>query len=182
MALNDALARASVVSVKTTGDIAPGGGVQLVSQNLAASEGASGMHWDDEARSVTFSYPGRGGKRTVWIANQFSAAFRLELAQRFGLGGVSISDVSTEDGGADVWTPVQQLSDSGSLTLSKPNGKLFTPAWTASDGTLNPSEGDGTTWTAPKKAGAYNVVLIVSDGAVRAGQQISLDVVEAASP
>ncbi len=182
MALNDALARASVVSVKSTGDITPGASVQLVSQNLAASEGASGMHWDDQARSVTFSYPGRGGKRTVWIANQFSAAFRLELAQRFGLGGVSINDVSTEDGGADVWAPIQQLSDSGSLTLSRPNGKLFTPSWTASDGTLSAAEGDGATWTAPAKAGSFNVVLVVSDGVIRAGQQVSLDVVEAPAP
>jgi hypothetical protein len=168
--------------VKSTGDITPGASVQLVTQNLASSEGASGMQWDDQARAVTFSYPGRGGKRTVWIANQFSAAFRLELAQRFGLGGVSINDVSTEGGGADVWAPVQQLSDSGSLTLSRPNGKLFTPAWTASDGTLDPADGDSTTWTAPQKAGTYNVVLIVSDGVERAGQQISLDVVEAPSP
>jgi hypothetical protein len=179
MALNDAFARAAVVSVKSTGDITPGGSVRLAAQNLASGEGASGMHWDEQARSVTFSYPGRGGKRTVWIANQFSAAFRVELAHRFGLGGVTISDVSTEDGGADVWAPVQQLSDSGSMTLSKPNGALFTPAWSASEGSLSPADGEGTTWVAPNKAGTYQIVLIVSDGVVRAGQQVALDVVEA---
>ncbi len=142
MAMNDALARASVISVKTTGDITPGATVQLVAQNL--SEGASGLHWDDQARSVTFSYPGRGGKRTVWISNQFSAGFRLELAQRFGLGGVAIDDVSLEGGGADVWAPVQQLSDTGSLTLTRPNGQLFTPAWTANDGVLSAPSGAST--------------------------------------
>ena len=179
MALNDAFARAAVVSVKSTGDITPGTSVRLVAQNLASGEGASGMHWDEQARSVTFSYPGRGGKRTVWIANQFSAAFRVELAHRFGLGGVAIGDVSTEDGGADVWAPVQQLSDSGSMTLSKPNGSLFTPAWSASEGSLSPADGEGTTWVAPNKAGTYQIVLIVSDGVVRAGQQVALDIVEA---
>jgi hypothetical protein len=177
MALNDAFARAGIVSVKATGDIAPGAQVQLVAQNLAQSEAASGMRWDDQSRSVTFSYPGRGGKRTVWIANQFSAAFRLELAQRYGLGGVAINDASTEGGGGDVWTPVQQLADSGNLTLTRPNGQLLTPTWSVSDGTISPQAGDTATWSAPAKAGTYQIVLIVSDGVIRAGQQVTLDVV-----
>ena len=184
MTLDDAMSRASVITVKSSGDIAPGSKVPLVAQNLASSEGASGMHWDDTARSVTFSYTGRGGKRTVWISNAFSAAFRLELAQRHGLGGVSINDVSVEGGGADVWTPIQQAADTGNLTLSKPNGELMTPAWSAADGTVAPQTGDGTTWTAPAKAGTYAVTLIVSDGIVRAGQLVTLDVVSspAAAP
>jgi len=178
MSLDNALARAGGVSLKTTGDITPGAQVQLIAKNVASSEGSSGLHWDDQARSVTFSYPGLGGKRTVWIANQFSAAFRLELAQRFGLGGVAITDVSTEDGGADVWAPVQQLSDAGSLTLVRPNGQLLQPAWSTADGTLNPQAGDTTTWTAPARAGTYQILLVVSDGVIRAGQQLSIDVVE----
>ena len=177
LSLDDALGRASVVSVKSAGDITPGAKVQLVAQNLAASENASGLKWDDAARSVTFRYPGRGGTRTVWIANSFSAAFRLDLAQRHGLGGVSINDVSTQGGGADVWTPVQQVSDTGNLTLSRPNGELLTPAWSTGDGTIAPQTGDAATWTAPAKAGTYTVTLIVSDGVVRSGQLVSLDVV-----
>jgi glycosyl hydrolase family 18 (putative chitinase) len=176
MAMNDALARASVISVKATGDIAPGATVQLVAQNL--SEGASGLHWDDQARSVTFSYAGRGGKRTVWISNQFSAAFRLELAQRFGLGGVAIDDVSREGGGADVWAPVQQLSDTGGLTLTRPNGQLFTPTWSSNDGVFSAPSGGSTSWTAPAQPGSYSVVLVVSDGVIRGGQQVTLDVVQ----
>ncbi|MBI2724070.1 MAG: hypothetical protein HYX50_03310 [Chloroflexi bacterium] len=182
LSLADALGRASVVSVKTQGDIAPGAQVPLVAQNVATSEGASGIKWDDAARAVTFSYPGRGGKRTVWIANQFSAAFRLDLAQRFGLGGVSINDVSTEGGGGDVWTAVQQLSDSGSLTLSRPNGELLTPTWSVSEGSVSPAIGEGTTWTAPTSAGTYQIVIIVSDGIIRMGQQVGLDVVPPPPP
>ncbi len=181
LSLDDALARASLVKVKSVGDIAPGAKVQLVAQNLAASENASGLKWDDAARSVTFRYPGRGGTRTVWIANSFSAAFRLDLAQRHGLGGVSINDVSTQGGGADVWTPVQQVSDTGTLTLSRPNGDLLTPAWSTGDGTIAPQTGDAVTWTAPAKAGTYTVTLIVSDGVVRSGQLVSLDVVTPAA-
>ncbi len=175
MPLTDALARASIPALKAAGDIAPSAKVQLVAQNLAVGEGASGMHWDDAARSVTFSYPGRGGKRTVWIANSFSVAFRLDLAQRHGLGGVTINDVSANT--ANIWPAVQQLSDAGSVTLSRPNGDLLTPAWTTGDGTLAPQTGDAVTWTAPAAAGTYTVTLIVSDGVERAGQLLSLDVV-----
>ncbi|MHB8685381.1 MAG: glycoside hydrolase family 18 protein [Dehalococcoidia bacterium] len=176
VSLADALTIASQVATDATGDVAPGAHVKLTAQNLAQSAGASGMHWDDAARAVTFSYPGRGGKRTVWIANQFSAAFRLELAQRFGLGGVVISDASVQGGGGDVWPAVAQLADSGSLTLTRPNGALLTPAWEAAGGALDARTGDSVTWTAPARAGSYQVTLIVSDGVVRAGQRIALNV------
>jgi hypothetical protein len=181
LSLDDALARASAVTVKSTSDITPSSKVQLVAQNLAASENASDLRWDDTDRSVTFKYQGRGGARTVWIANAFSAAFRLDLAQRYGLGGVTIDNVSTEGGGADVWTPIQQVSDTGSLTLSRPNGELLTPAWSAADGSIVPQTGDAVTWTAPAAEGTYTVTLIVSDGIVRAGQLVSLDVAAAPS-
>jgi hypothetical protein len=176
MALNDALTIASQVAVKTTGDIFPNADVQLEATNLAAAENASGIHWDDEARSVTFSYQGRGGKRTVWISNQFSAAFRLALAQQYNLGGVTINDVSKQGGGADVWAPVQQLSDAGNLTLSRPNGELLSPTWSTGDGSLSPQVGDTTVWKAPAAPGPYQVVLIVGDGVVRVGQQVAVDV------
>src|SRR5438874_2826996 len=177
MPLNDALSLASAITARLAGDVAPGAQVPLVAQNLAESEAASGTHWDDGARAVTFSYPGRGGKRTVWIANQFSTAFRLDLAERFGLNGVSISDVSAQGGGADIWPAVRELADSGSITLTKPNGDLFTPVWTASAGSLSAPSGDNVTWTAPADAGTASITMIVSDGVVRAGQVVSLDVV-----
>jgi hypothetical protein len=176
MPLDEAMGIASTVAVKTEGDIAPGAKVQLVATNVADSDGASGIHWDDGARSVTFSYAGRGGKRTVWVANSFSAAFRLDLAQRHGLGGVTVNDVSEAGGGADIWPAVQQLSDAGSITLSRPNGELFTPAWTTADGSIAPPTGTNVTWTAPAAPGSYSVTLLVSDGVVREGQAITLDV------
>jgi hypothetical protein len=179
MPLTDALTLASQITVQLEGDIAPSAPVQLVAQNLSVADGASGLHWDDAARAVTFSYAGRGGKRTVWIANTFSAAFRLELAQRYELGGVVISDVS--DAAGDVWPAVQELADSGSVTLTKPNGELFVPVWTASDGSLSQPGGDAVAWTAPAAAGSYEISLIVSDGVVRAAQKVTLDVVEAPS-
>jgi hypothetical protein len=182
LSLDDALGRASVVQTNTTGDIVVGSKVQLVARNLAVSAGATGLSWDDVARAVTFKYAGRGGQRTVWIANSFSAAFRMDLAQRHGLGGVTINNVSKQGGGADVWSPVQQVSDTGNLTLSRPNGELLTPVWSTGDGSIAPQTGEAVTWTAPGAEGTYTVTLIVSDGVVRSGQLISLDVAAAAAP
>ncbi len=177
MPLGDALSLASQITARLNGDITPSSQVQLVAQNLASSEAASGLHWDDTARAVTFSYPGRGGKRTVWIANEFSTVFRLELAQRFGLNGVAITDVSNEGVAGDVWAPIHELADNGSITLMRPNGQLFMPRWSASGGTLNAGSGETVTWTAPSAPGTYDVTLIVSDGVIRAGQRVSLEVV-----
>jgi hypothetical protein len=179
MPLESALALASTASVKTETEIVGGTAVQLVAQNLAQSEGASGMLWDEAARAVTFNYPGRGGKRTVWLANQFSAAFRVELAQRYGLAGVAVDNVAVEDGAADVWAPIRELSDTGSLALSKPNGDRFAPQWSAAAGTLSASSGDAVTWTAPAEPGTYEITLTVSDGVIRVEQRFSLEVVAA---
>jgi spore germination protein YaaH len=181
MSLGEALTLASTAGVKTPDDIVVGAGVPLVAQNLAQSEGASGMLWDEAARAVTFNYPGRGGKRTVWIANEFSAAFRLELAQRYGLAGVAVDSVAVEDGGADVWAPIRDFSDTGTLGLSKPNTDRFSPVWSAAAGTLSATGGDAVTWTAPAEPGAYEITLTVSDGAVRVAQRFSLEVVTAPS-
>jgi len=179
MSLASALTLASAIGLRTEDEIVAGSQVQLTAQNLAQSEGASGMLWDETARSVAFSYPGLGGKRTMWIANEFSAAFRLDLAQRYGLAGVVVTSVAAEDGGADVWASIRELSDTGTLTLSKPNGDLFAPAWSTAAGTLSTTSGDAVTWTAPQEPGTYEITLIVSDGAVRVGQLFSIEVVEA---
>jgi len=184
MPLDEALAIAAAVDVKSTDGITPAEQVQLVARNLAPSEGASGMAWDEAARAVTFSYNGAGGKRTVWIANEFSVAFRLELARRFELGGVVIGDVSIQGGGADVWAPIQQIADTGQLTLAKPNGELLIPAWTVADGagSVAPSTGTSVAWTAPGEPGTYTLTVIVSDGVDRVGQTIPLDVGEVEAP
>jgi spore germination protein YaaH len=179
MPLGEALTLASTVSLGSDNEIVAGSQVPLIAQNLSQEDGASGMAWDDTARAVTFSYPGRGGKRTVWVANAFSAAFRLELAQRYGIGGIAVSSVAVEDGGADVWAPIRELADTGNLQLVKPNTDRFAPEWSAAGGQLSSTSGGSVTWTAPTDPGTYDVTLIVSDGVVRAGQKVSLEVAEA---
>lgn len=174
---NDAMALASGIGVVGEGDIVAGAQVSLIARNIAQSEGASGLVWDDTARSVAFTYPGLGGRRTVWVANQFSIRFRMELAQRYNLGGVAFNDISVESGGANVWPAVQEVADTGNVALAKPNGELFTPQWSANEGTLSPATGDTVTWTAPTEAGPYEITIIVSDGVLRVANRATLSVV-----
>jgi hypothetical protein len=156
--------------------VAPGATVQALGQNLAAATGGGELHWDDAIRSVTFSYTGAGGGRTVWLANVFSESFRLELAQRYELGGVAIDDVSTRGADAAIWPAVRQYAQTGDVALATPNGSLLTPSWTADGGTLASESGASVSWQAPAEAGTYTLTLVVSDGVTRVGQQIAIPV------
>jgi hypothetical protein len=177
MTLTDALAIASVPAVQTPGPVAPGATATLLAQNLAGETESSGMYWEDTSRSVLFSYPGPGGYRTVWLANVFSEGFRIDLARRYGLAGIAVEDVGAHASGvSSIWPVVQQYAATGEADLAKPNSDLLDPAWEATGGTLQTSAGNVVTWQAPAEPGSYAATLIVSDGVIRAGQQITLEV------
>lgn len=182
MSLVDALTIAADARPKDERPIVASQPVELEAPNLAPSEGASGLRWDDNARSVTFSYAGLGGKRTAWITNEFSAGFRIELARRFGLGGVSVDDVSLESGGADVWGALRRFADGAELGLAKPNGDLLTPSWTSSAGSFSAPVGDSVSWVPPAEAGPQTITLVVSDGITRIGRRITVQVSPPAAP
>lgn len=173
--LSQALGLASTLVARTEGDIKPDDAVTIFGPNIYEEEGASGVYWDEEALAVTFSYPGEGGARTVWIENSFSVAFKLDLAQRFRLGGVAVDDVSLSAAGPDIWRPIQELADSGKVTLVRPNGPLLKPHWEATGGSLDGQASGAVVWKAPA-AGTYDVTLVVSDGVVRVGQRLALEV------
>ncbi len=176
LTLTDALSVASTIAVPEEGSVEPGSAVQAVGENLATDMGASGLHWDETARAVVFSYTGGGGDRTVWLANAFSEAFKLDLARRYQLGGVAVEDVSTLTANANIWPAVAQYAQTGEVELVKPNGELLQPRWTASGGALDGEVGALVTWHAPAEPGTYTITLIVSDGAMRVGQQLQLPV------
>jgi hypothetical protein len=176
LTFSEALTLASVPTVDAEGDIGPGQTVRVIGANLAEEEGASGLYWDDEALAVTFTYPGRGGKRTVWLSNVFSTAFRLDLARRRGLGGVAMEDVSSAAGEANIWPAIQEYAETGSVTLVRPNGELLAPQWSASGGSLDTEVGSTVQWQTPDEPGLYEVTLIVSDGVVRVGQRLVVEV------
>ncbi len=176
LTLTEALSLASTPVVQPPGPVAPEATVQLVGQNLAEELGASELRWDDEARAVVFSYAGLGGERTVWIANVFSEAFKLDLARRYQLGGVAVADVSQSAADANIWPAVRQYAETGEVALIEPNGGLLQPQWTATGGTLESHTGAKVTWRAPAESGVYTLTLIVSDGVMRVGQRLQLQV------
>ncbi|MDI6858488.1 MAG: hypothetical protein QME71_09275 [Dehalococcoidia bacterium] len=160
------------------GPVAPGGRVRVLGENICQEDGASGIHWDEEAAAVSFTYPGLGGARTVWIENSFSFAFRLNLVSRFHLAGVALEDVSTGPGLGDIWPLLDEFMSTGKASLAKPNGTMLAPQWEAEAGEIQDA-GDGSiTWKAPDEPGTYRVALIVSDGLARLGQRLSIDVGE----
>jgi hypothetical protein len=173
--LSQALGLASVLVARTEGDIRPQERVTIVGPNIYQEEGASGLYWDDEAMAVTFTYPGEGGARTVWIENGFSVAAKLDLVRRYQLGGVAVEDVSLTAAGPDIWGPIRELAESGKVTLVRPNGPLLKPHWEVSDGALDGGAKGAVVWTAPA-SGTFEVTLVVSDGVVRVGQRLSLEV------
>ncbi|MGB2694138.1 MAG: hypothetical protein WBD55_03000 [Dehalococcoidia bacterium] len=176
LTLSEALALASTPTLEGSGPVAPAASVGVVGQNLAAEMGGSGLHWDDAARALAFTYTGAGGNRTVWIANRFSEAFKLDLAARYQLGGVYVDNVSRGAGDANIWPVVRNYAQTGAVALVKPNGQLLQPHWTASAGTFDSETGASVTWHAPNAAGAQTLTLVVSDGVVRMGQELQVTV------
>jgi hypothetical protein len=190
--LRDALALASDLQTQPDSGVTPGQAVTLSAVNLDKSAGNSGLHWDDSARAVSFSYSDRLGPHTVWIANAFSLAFRLDLAERFGLGGIAIANAQQDDALPPVWDAVTAFIDDGAIDLQQPYGPYLVPCWKASGGTID-GYGAGcwkagltstgaATWHAPTGPGTYDLSLIVSDGTMFVGQQLSVRVGPTAAP
>ncbi len=174
--LIEALSLASTPVTRPSGSIATGETLVALGLNVSGETGASGLVWDNTARAVTFSYTGPGGARIVWISNIFSEAFKLDLARRFQLGGVTVQDVSQASEDAGIWPVLLQYAQTGSVTLVKPNGPLLTPRWEVSGGALESTAGPVVTWRAPDEPGTYVITLIVSDGVTHVGQELSVPV------
>lgn len=183
---HDALGRAAILEAGASG-IAVDDLVSLTATNLATDLGNSGLRWDNTARAVSFSFAERSGPRTVWIENAFSFAFRLDLAQRFELGGVVVANAQPDDALPDVWEPVMAYLDSGAVNLLRPYGPYLAPCWQAVDGVVEGEAGNCwagadasgiATWRAPAAPGVYNVRLLVSDGEAFVGRQLALRVTE----
>jgi hypothetical protein len=177
LTFTQAMALATTLDVRSPQPIEADNSVTIVGQNIFEEEGASGLFWDDVAAAVSFVFAGEGGAHTVWVENAFSVAFKLELVERFDLGGVAVEDVTANSGGGDIWGPLAEFAASGTVTLVRPNDALMRTEWSADAGTLEDGAHGAVTWQAPPEAGVYNVTLVVGDGIVRMGQRVSLDVV-----
>jgi len=163
--------RAVVREPDNPNDIVSGATVRLVAESLDESEGASPIAWDDEAATVAFTIGGTD-RRRIYIENSYSVAFKLELVQAYGLGGVAVSDASAESDVANVWGRVNELVITSAVSLRRPSETMLVPVWQAPDGgDLGAGAGTSATWIAPS-AGTYAIVLVVSDGDRRFGREI----------
>jgi hypothetical protein len=154
----------------------------VVGKNIFKDDGASGLVWDPRAFAVSFSYPGRGGQRTVWLENAFSFAFRIDLARRFGLGGVALEDIAADPQGPNIWDTLRAYAESGNVSLVQPNSVLLRPSWQVQAGNSEPNVNGNLIWRAPATPGSYDITLVVSDGIIRASQKIVLNVSTAQAP
>ena len=176
ISLYDGLRLASQIEVRTPTQITANTSVVIVGTNLFRDDGASGMQWDDAAFAVSFSYPGIGGQRTVWLENALSVAFRLDLAHRNGLAGIAIADIGADDSLPAFWEPLRTFTESGEASLARANSLLLDPFWQIQAGSMNDEASGNIIWQAPAQPGAYEVSLVVSDGVIRAMQTVRLQV------
>ncbi len=152
-------------------------GVRVVAVNLAQSEGATDLSWSDEAAAVAFSYQAPD-RRTVYIENVFSVRFKLEIVQTYGLGGVAVSDASARADVANIWPAVDELIETGTIALVRPNGDALVPQWEAPDGgNLDATAGLTVIWRA-EEAGSYKLRILISDGDRRFGRELTVEVKE----
>lgn len=173
--------RAAVREPDNPDDIISGATVRLVAESLNEAEGASPMAWDDDAAAVAFTIGGTD-RRRIYIENSYSVGFKIELVQAYGLGGVAVSDASSESDVANVWGRVNELVITSTVSLRRPSETMLVPVWQAPDGgDLGAGAGTSAMWIAPS-AGTYVIVLVVSDGDRRFGQEIFVVVNETDEP
>ncbi len=181
----EALALASTITRQNDAVGGSGGGtmVNLYAPFLAGSGG--GMRWDDGARAVTFGFIDAGARHTVWIENRFSAAFRLDLAGRHGLGGIVVDQAEGDDGLSEIAETVTAFVQGAPPRLERPFGPYLVPCWQALGGGSIEGASDcwrqdlaapSAAWRAPRDAGAYTIRLVVSDGVAFIGQERTLQV------
>ena len=71
----------------------------------------------------------------------------------------------------------------GQAQLLRPSPDNLKPEWTASGGSVEVGGTAGAaTWIAPSEGGTYEIALLVSDGVVRVGRRLSLDVEAVETP
>ncbi len=180
---HDALALASTIMRQSDSGIEGSTTVNMSAPFLAGTAG--GLRWDDGAKAVTFAFVEAGASHTVWIENRFSVVFRLDLAARHGLGGIVVDPSAADDGLGEVSETVTAFVQGAPPRLERPFGPYLVPCWQALGGGM--IEGASAcwqqdlappfaAWRAPRDAGAYTVRLVVSDGVVFIGQELTLRV------
>ena len=174
----EALGIASDLSIREPGPYTPGSRVTLQGAAIMLDNLSSGLRWDDVNRIVSFSYTDQTGSAiTIWIHNRFSAAFQMRVVSDWELGGIYVGNASADPGNANLWPAIAAFFEAGSPDLRLPNAILFDPVFNVESGELSGNSSSGWQfWDLPETPGSYRVRLVVSDGDVRVGHEISVPV------
>jgi len=175
MSLADAMTIATRLSARLEPGavLAPGETIEIVGINIERDENLTGIQWDTNTATVAFSYKLGGTSRTVWIENDFSIPFKLELINIYGLGGVAVEDARLDRFLGDIWPALVQFIESGQPNLVQPNSNDLAPRWSAEAGQLTGGERGIATWIAPEE-GLYKVFLTLSEGTALFRNEVSL--------
>ena len=164
MSTLEALSIAAQFTVRDRERAAASSEVIVVADNLAQETGGtSGLNWDAIAATVAFTYQAGGQPRTVWVENQYSAAFKAEFARLWGLGGVAVDDASNNQGLSSIWPSIVALAEGRDLPLVQPNSSLLRPEWLVDNKPYQAGRAT-ITWQTPPEPGNHQITLIVSDG------------------
>lgn len=186
---HDALALASTIQRQPDSGVGGSATVNLSAPFLGSSGG--GLRWDDGAKAVAFAFAEGGATHTVWVENRFSVGFRLDLAQRHGLGGIVVDQALADESLADVWSAVTPFVQGAPSRLERPFGPYLVPCWQSpGGGSIEGASGcwhqeiaaPSAVWRPPTNAGAYAVRLVVSDGVAFVGQEIAVRVLPDGRP
>lgn len=165
MSTLEALSIASQFTIRDRQTAATNSDITVTADNLTqGAGGAGGLNWDAIAATVSFSYQRENTPRTIWIENQFSAAFKAEYVQMWGLGGIAVDDASNNQGLSTVWPPIAQLQQDAALTLLQPNSSMLRPAWLIDNRAYQAGQPTITWNTSGLEPGQHAVTLVVSDG------------------
>jgi hypothetical protein len=108
----------------------------------------------------------------------FSVGFKLELVQAYALGGLAVVDASAQRDVANVWPAVNQLIETGTVGLVRPNGDALAPRWEApGGGKLDAAAGPSVIWRA-QEAGTYTLRMLLSDGDLLFARELEVEVKE----
>lgn len=167
----EALSLASQITVRNRDRIAAGADAEISADNLNREGNApAGLLWDATAAAVSFVVQNGDALRTVWIENAFSAAFKLEFVQLWGLGGVAVEDASDAQGTANLWPAIKQYQESNAQpVLLRPNDSLLRPQWLVDGKSVEVGKAVYV-WKAPE-AGEHTISLVVGDGVMRVVNQ-----------
>jgi hypothetical protein len=125
-----ALSLASQFSVRDRDRVTGGSEVTLTADNLGEEGGAAGgINWDATTATVAYTYRAENAPRTVWIENQYSAAFKAEFVSLWKLGGIAVDDASANEALSSIWPAIVPLAEGRTPELQQPNGNLLKPEW-----------------------------------------------------